>query len=204
MPACARLLATVVVLGLGSAAAFANSSAYTDLDPELKGCRTISSDDNGGTWQCPGYRDYPVYFKEGDLRTSVFFGPVAQNLIEEGFETFGPFNSTGKKIEWRLDEGGTPISAILRYYIADPEGVATGDQVLVVSRVAQPGDGLSCVVGYVDARANKNANELARTVADQDATDFACGYSEAAWYGATRGPTTGMTSSYLPDSLKVE
>lgn len=198
-----RLMSAAVILALAPAAALANSSAYTDLDPELGGCQTIASDNIGGTWKCQGYGDYPFYFKEGDLRASVFFGPILQILIENGFETFGPFNSTGKKIEWRLDENGRPIAAILRYFISDPEGSANGGQVLVVSRVAQPEDGLSCVVGYVDARSNRNANELARKVADEDAADFACGYNEAAWHGK-RGPHTGMTSTYLPESLKQE
>ncbi|OCW59084.1 hypothetical protein AWJ14_04295 [Hoeflea olei] len=190
-------------LALAPGAALANSSAYTDLDPELAGCETIASDIAGGTWKCEGYRDYPVYFKEGDLRASVFFGHVAQVLIEDGFESFGPFNSTGKKIEWRLDDSGKPIAAILRYFVSDPETAANGGQVLVVSRVAQADDGLSCVVGYVDARSNDNANELARRVADQDAADFACGYTEAAWYGE-RGALAAMTSSHLPESLRQE
>ena len=133
----------------------------------------------------------------------MFYGPVLEILIEDGFETFGPFNTTGKKIEWRLDADGRPIAAILRYFISDPEGVAADGQVLVVSRVAQADDGLSCVVGYVDARLNKNANELARKIADDDAADFACGYNEAMWYGK-RGASAGMTSSYLPESLKQE
>lgn len=196
-------LAAAMILAFATESAFANSSAYTDLDPELAGCQAIESDDTGGIWKCPGYGDYPFYFKEGDLRASVFFGPVLEILIEDGFETFGPFNTTGKKIEWRLDDNGRPIAAILRYFISDPEGVAADGQVLVVSRVAQADDGLSCVVGYVDARSNRNANELARKAADDDAADFACGYNEAMWYGK-RGPFTGMTSSYLPESLKQE
>lgn len=203
MQRCARLVAATFFLAFAPAAASANSSAYTDLDPELGGCRTIESDSIGGVWRCPGYGDYPFYFKEGDLRVSVFFGPILDVLIEDGFETFGPFNSTGKKIEWRLDDNGTPIAAILRYFISDPEGTASGGQVLVISRVAQPEDGLSCVVGYVDARSNKNANAMARQVADDHARDFACGYSEAGWYGV-RGSTTGTTSSNLPESLKLE
>ena len=197
------LLVAAMILAFAPGSALANSSAYTDLDPELNGCETIASDNIGGVWKCQGYRDYPFYFKEGDLRASVFFGPILQLLIEEGFESFGPFNSPGKKIEWRLDDSGKPFAAILRYFISDPEGSANGGQVLVISRVAQADDGLSCVVGYVDARSNKNANELARKVADQDAADFACGYNEALWHGE-RGASAGMTSSYLPESLRQE
>lgn len=198
-----RLLAVAIFLVSIPAAALANSSAYSDLHPNLEGCQTILADDDGGIWQCPGFEAYPVYFKEGHLRTSAFFGPIVQVLIDSGFETFGPFNGPGSKIEWRLNSAGRPFAAILRYHVSDPEGAETAGQVLVVSRVAQPEDGLSCVVGYVDARANRNANELARQVADEDAADFACGYNEAVWYGE-RGSATVTTSSNLPDSLKRE
>jgi hypothetical protein len=35
--------------------------------------------------------------------------------------------------------------------------------------------GVVCHVGYVDALANVNANELAREIADKHARDFICG-----------------------------
>ena len=43
---------------------------------------------------------------------------------------------------------------------------------LVVTRL---GPGGVCHVGYVDARANPDANELARKIADQHARTFRCG-----------------------------
>ena len=45
-------------------------------------------------------------------------------------------------------------------------------RVLVVTRL-DPGG--SCHVGYVDARANPDANELARKLADERARTFKCG-----------------------------
>jgi hypothetical protein len=45
--------------------------------------------------------------------------------------------------------------------------------VLVVTRLGPPGE--TCHVGYVDALANPDANELARKIADEHARTFTCG-----------------------------
>ncbi len=188
--------------------ALANSSTYTDLD--FDSCEKISEYEDGAQIKCTGYQDYPVYLKEGDLRQAVIFGKVDQLLIDEGFESFGQFNHVNTKIEWRLDDDGKPVAAILRWIIenANPDtGSVDGTnygQVLVVSRVARgDGDGLSCVVGYVDALANDDANVLARNVADNEASDFACGYNEPMWWGE-RSEKAGQEMRYLPDGLKQE
>ncbi len=188
--------------------ALANSSTYTDLD--LDQCEKVTEYEDGVQLKCEGYGEYPVYLKEGDLRQSVLFGNAKQMLIDEAFESFGPFNHVNTKIEWRLDEQGKPVAAILRWFIenTNPETGATDKesmgQVLVVSRVAQKdGDGLSCVVGYVDALSNPNANTLARNVADYEARDFACGYNEPLWWG-DRGEKAGQTMNYLPEALRQE
>lgn len=203
--ACGTVLC--ILAALTASAAQAGESAYTDID--LDACQTLAEDDLGVSLKCAGYRAYPVYFTEGDLRQSVFFGPIRKELIDEGFESFSPFNYIGNKIEWRLDPSGKPFAAILRWFIENPDE-ATGaptekstGQVLVISRVAQPQDGLGCVVGYVDALANPKANELARTVADTQAMDFACGYSESAWHGK-RGDKTGEPTRYWPEGLVKE
>ncbi len=188
--------------------AFANSSTYTDLD--FDGCEKISEYEDGAQIRCSGYKDYPVYLKEGDLRQAVIFGKADQLLIDEGFESFGQFNHVNSKIEWRLDDDGKPVAAILRWIIENAnsdtgsvDGTNNG-QVLVVSRVASgEGDGMSCVVGYVDALTNKDANVLARNVADNEASDFACGYNEPMWWGE-RNEKAGQEMRYLPDGLKQE
>ncbi|MNU05546.1 hypothetical protein D3C72_2503900 [compost metagenome] len=69
--------------------------------------------------------------------------------------------------------------------------------------MAQPEGGLSCVVGYVDALSNANANELARTVADNEARDFACGVQEAMWEGK-RGEKTSEPTHVWPEGLSGE
>ncbi len=189
-----------------SAAAFANSSTYTDLN--LDQCEKITEYEDGVQLKCDGYGDYPVYLKEGDLRQAVLFGKVKQVLIDEAFESFGPFNHVNTKIEWRLDEQGKPIAAILRWFIenTNPEtGAVDKDstgQVLVVSSVADI-DGVGCVVGYVDALDNPNANILARNIADYVAGGFSCAYNKPMWWG-TRGEKAGQSMNYLPDSILGE
>jgi hypothetical protein len=195
------------LLAASAGFALANSSVYTDLD--LKQCETISQDPDGGVLKCGGYEDYPVYFKEGDLRQSMLYGPAAEDMLSEAFESFGTFNHVNTKIEWRLDTAGKPVAAIHRWFIdnVDETGATTpktAGQVLVISHVASdPADGVSCVVGYVDALANKDANEIARKVADEEALDYACGYQEPFWYGE-RGEKAGEPMRHLPERLKVE
>ena len=201
------LLAAGIVTSVMPMAASANSSAYTKLD--LDHCTSISDEPDGGIMKCAGYKDYPAYFAEGDLRQSMRYGPAADDLIKESFESFSNFNSVGKTIEWRLDGSGRPVAAIQRWFTdgIDPKtgesSHENGGQVLVISRVAQKDDGLSCVVGYVDALANPDANDLARKVADDTAHDFACGYAEPMWEG-TKGPKVSEPTRSLPDRLKQE
>jgi len=186
--------------------ATANESVYTDLD--LDRCQTIASDDMGASMKCKGYRDYPIYFAEGDLRQSMLYGPVRAELIEGAFESFAPFNHVNTKVEWRLDGSGRPVAAILRWFLENvgdtgmPTKEAEG-HVLVIARVAQPDDGLRYVVGYVDALSNPKANELARQVADGDARDFACGFQEAMWIGK-RGEKASEETHVWPEGLSGE
>lgn len=203
-----RYLPTLLFLATAALAqpAAANESVYTDLD--LDRCETIAADDMGASMKCKGYKDYPIYFAEGDLRQSVLYGPVRAELIEGAFESFAPFNHVNTKVEWRLDNSGRPVAAILRWFLENvgdtgmPTKEAEG-QVLVIARVAQPDDGLSCVVGYVDALSNGNANELARKVADNEARDFACGMQEAMWEGK-RGAKASEETHVWPEGLVVE
>jgi hypothetical protein len=59
--------------------------------------------------------------------------------------------------------------------------------VLVVTRL---GPGGVCHVGYVDGRANPNANELAQQIADTHARNFKCGTDERIVLGNT---TAGLS-----------
>ncbi len=151
----------------------------------------------GGEAICTGFRGIPVYFAEDDLRQFVSFGPVMDDAAFPG--GFAQFNTVNTTIEWRLDEG-KPFATILRWFIENLDPVsgnptpAYKGEVLVISTVSDPFDGLvkrvSCAAGYVDALANKNANELARMVADEIARGFVCGRDRPVFHG-TRGKLSG-------------
>lgn len=200
------LAALLLISAAATPAAFAAESAYTDLD--LDRCQKIAEHELGVSLKCKGYKGYPVYFAESDLRQSVFFGHLGQAIIDDGFESFSPFNRVNTKVEWRLDGTGRPFAAILRWFIENPndQGIptkASEGQVLVISKVAQQDDGIGCVVGYVDALVNKDANSLARQVADTEAQSFGCGYNESFWYGK-RGDKSGEPTHNLPEGLSGE
>lgn len=164
------------------------TSAYSDLNID-RDCKFYLSDRNGGQAKCTGYKDLPVYFAEGDLRQMVQFGIVEQPF--ENWQSFAQFNRVHKVIEWRLNNG-RPFATILRWFIenADPKTGAPSKayegQILVISTVGTTNNPDSCMVGYVDVRANKNANKLAREVADSLAASFQCGKDQANYHGKTR------------------
>ncbi len=187
-------------------AILANDSVYTDLD--LDNCQTLAEDPMGVSLKCKGYRGEPVYFKEGDLRQSVFYGRVDQELIDGGFESFAAFNHVNTKVEWRLGDDGKPFAAILRWFIDNPgpDGGSTREsrgEILVVSRVGTADYGGSCMVALVDAKANPDANALARQMADDTASDFACGMQEPEWVGKRGDLVSDRTFSW-PEGYVVE
>lgn len=184
MPQVNSVLAiSALLLGLGSGSAAAQSgftSAYTDLD--LDQCLILEADDFGASWSCPGYKGFPLLVQEGDLRFSLRYGfNPDENSV--GFQTLPPFNYVGNKLEWRLSNASErwfPIATIVRYHTAHPETGEDFGQVLVVTQIAE---GNSCHMAYVDARANRNANELARQAADK-AGNFDCASDEVEIVGA--------------------
>jgi len=201
-----RCLFIASLAALAAAApAWANESTYTDRD--LDACKTLSQEEEGAsvTLQCDGYRDFAVYFKEGDLRQSQSYGPISKAWLDGAFESFGPFNHSNAKIEWRLDGKGVPVATIVRWFVSDPQTTSDTDarygQVLVVSTVATAENPTSCVLGYVDALENKDANALAREIADTKASGFTCGKDEPQWQGK-RGSLAGDPMRYLPEEAQ--
>lgn len=164
----------------------AAESAYTKLD--FDACETLSSSEEGGSvsLRCVGYGDAPIFYNEGDLRADVDFG--APN---DEFATFGGFNTVGTTVEWRL-EGGRPAAAIIRYLVQSADGGAEG-QVLSIHKVGE-GETPGCVVAYVDARANRNANDMARQAADARVPGFACGRDRPAYIGDVSPSGQGATA----------
>ncbi len=195
-----RLLSPVVAVAALLALttnSFANDSIYTKLDLE-KTCRWDAmtpeqeEEGQGNCATCPGHAGYLIRLCEGDLRQSAFYGLSVPDEIP--WNSFSQFNRANTTVEWRLS-GGEPVAAIHRFFVENmnDDGAVTPEstgQVLVISTVAHSDGEPSCPVGYVDARANANANELARQVADDIAPGFQCGADRPAFYG-TRGPLSG-------------
>ena len=152
-------------------------SAYTEFD--ARACRHTAGKDveDYGTWLCPGYHGISVWLHAGDQRMNVSFGPDAADEPAAG-ETLGPFNDAyNGRIEWRLERlpGGKmqPFATILRWnYMMDVDDRQVSGKMLVVTRLGPRG---VCHAGYVDARANPDANGLARELADAKARGFRCG-----------------------------
>lgn len=171
------------------AAAAQMSSEYTEIRSDSD-CSVFEINEEGGDFAqmiCPGWKGYPVILSTGDLRESLFYGfpPAGKDLV---WESFGPFNSTGPKIEWRIETDGqkaVPIATIHRWFVSDPEDSAKKTEVLVVEKVGQLGIGDGCTVGLVVATGNPQANETARRIADETARDFSCGADERVLVGGS-------------------
>jgi hypothetical protein len=150
------------------------SSAYTDLDAE-KDCTVFSEAKEGdGDWAdlvCNGYRGYPVFIYYDDAREALFYGHPPAGDLAPVWESFYGYDSSGNKV---------PFATIHRWSVSDPEDPEAKIEVLVVEKVGQPHEREGCVVGYVVATGNENANDKARRIADGQARDFACGADQPA------------------------
>jgi hypothetical protein len=218
MPGCTSRkvgrLCGAVFLALGSAAAPAAAqsigSQYTDYDTKLCPHQAGREVEDYGEWRCQGPGGMAVRVSAGDQRMTMSFGPHAQDEPAAG-ETLQGFNDVYKaRIEWRFARaaGGRapPFAAIVRWntFLLDESGelAETGrpktvrGQVLVVTRLGPRG---VCHVGYVDALAHRDANELARRIADEKARAFHCGTDTPIILGVT-GP--GFSSS--AKAVKIE
>lgn len=173
--------ATAISVFASCCAAWAGeiSSAYTDIDTE-KGCSVFSINEEGGEFAnfvCSGWNGYPVLVYSGDLRESLFYGFPPEGDLP--WESFSAFNSTGPRIEWRVETDGSrsvPFATIHRWFVsADPEKPEQRKEVLVVAKVASIDERAGCTVGLVLATGNPSANEEARKIADEKARSFRCG-----------------------------
>lgn len=182
-----RRLACLALLTLLPAPAGAQQvdSAYTEFDTKRCPHKPGQGPEDGGSWTCPGQSGMVVRLSVGDNRMFVGFGPPNSPDLESS-ETFPGFNDVyAGRVEWRT-RGGRPFATILRWnVVTEADQTTTGrtkasGQVLVVTRL---GPGGSCHVGYVDARANPDANVLARGIADQQAAGFRCGADRATVVG---------------------
>ncbi|MEM9732468.1 MAG: hypothetical protein AAF903_03155 [Pseudomonadota bacterium] len=143
----------------------AQISTYTTLsgpDGGLLNCETLSAAkaDGEGEWaylRCPGVAGVDLYIDYADARDTIRVGKDGK-----GTPFLPPFTGLGAKAEWRM-AGGKPYAMIIRLTLGGMEEYK--GQWLTVHHV-NAATGQGCLVGYVDARANKNANVMARELAD--------------------------------------
>jgi len=155
-------------------------SQYTSAD--TRKCRKVERvkvDDTeyAAVWACKGLADYVVAVSEEDLRTTVSVGRNVKAAAREpaASQGFGPFNFTYETVEWRGVKG-TPFAIIQRWNISDNENPGKdgrpGRTALFIVTRLPPGP--VCHVAYVDVKANREPNVLARQAADESARSFDC------------------------------
>ncbi|MCF1743792.1 hypothetical protein [Paradevosia shaoguanensis] len=170
IPALPLLLCGLLLASPVAAAQY--DSAYTELD--LDQCTVLGADDFGAQYACPGYKGIPMFVAEGDLRFMVSYGFGAPDA-KAASQTLPPFNTVAPNIEWRVSNitgGWKPFATIVRYLLDDDENEPVKKrQVLVVTKISDKG---TCQIAWVDAKANSDANELARKAADEKADSFDC------------------------------
>lgn len=155
-------------------------SEYTDLDRDRHCVVFASSDKDEGDWSnlvCQGWRGYPVLIYYADARESLFYGFPQSGDLAPTWESFNGFNHAGPRIEWRIERDGpraTPFATIHRWFVSVDSG-NDPVEVLMVQKVGLLHAREGCVVGYVVATGNPQANEKARRIADGKARGYSCG-----------------------------
>jgi hypothetical protein len=177
-------------------------STYSDFDSRACVHKRGHAVEDYGEWRCKGL-GMLVLLSAGDQRMTMSFGKHAADEPAAA-QTLAGFNDVYKaRIEWRYVRaaGGAiaPFAAIVPWNTShldeSDDSLARGrprtfrGKVLVVTRLGPQG---VCHVGYVDALANRDADALARTIADRDARAFRCATDKPVILGET-GP--GFSSS---------
>ncbi len=167
---------TILSFSFNPAFAAQIRSDYTKIN--FNDCLLLNADDFGARFACPGYKGFPLYIAEGDLRFFVSYGFNALNE-KAASQTLPPFNRLNDTIEWRLEfnkETGNyfPFATILRWFTQtedfENEKIIESD-ILVVTKIES---GNTCHIAYIDVSLIKNANEIARSFADEEAKNFNC------------------------------
>jgi hypothetical protein len=198
-----RIGGALIALALVCTPAASQTVEYVYTKFDAKQCKHEKGTEveDYGSWLCPGYKGLRVLLSAGDQRMYVTYGNWKKDDIALS-QTLSGFNSVYEgTVEWRIErkpDGKTrPFATILRWNLVtarDREN-ATGPinstgRILVVTRL---GPGGVCHVGYVDGRANPNANELAVQLADTRARNFKCGKDKPVIVGE-KGP--GFSGPY--------
>jgi hypothetical protein len=174
----ARLfLGLMIALVMGQSGATAQTIESVDTALDLDKCRHTpgKEEEDYGAWRCTGYGGTAVYVTAGDQRSYISFGRNARKE-RAARQTLAAFNGTGDKIEWRGPMGANgkikPYAAIVRFSVTVTKYDKTVEGEMIVVFRLPPGG--SCQIGFVDAKANPDAEALARKIADENARGFKC------------------------------
>jgi len=176
-------------------------SQYTSAD--VTKCRKfervqVADTEYAAGWVCKGLAGYVVVVSEEDLRTTVSVGKSIKAAVAEpaASQGFAPFNFTYDTVEWRGTASAAPFAIIQRWNISDHEhpdrdGRPGRNALLIVTRLPP---GPVCHVAYVDVKANRAPNVLARQAADAFARGFDCTNDKVRIVGA-RGRAVELTGN---------
>jgi hypothetical protein len=179
------ILACLLLLGIGlPAEAAAPQSRYTSI--ANKDCRFDPVGDQPGEAEdqlktCPGLGGAKVLVNAFHASVRIGFawpGKPKPKMVLPAVSAWG----AGLKVEWRGITGAKgfePYAATVRMKFREDDKPGE-QQVLAVMRVVR---GEACLIGAVDVRANKDAYELARGLADT-APGFDCAKDVARIVGA--------------------
>jgi hypothetical protein len=184
-------------------------SVYSTIDAHgaKKNCRKTSTktqdEEFGMQFRCRGVAGIDVIVHYEDARDTLTFGRRGKTETAL-FNLGGPISGVRETLEWRGRRNAkgefAPYAAIARLAFENPN-VAQADwrSTLMVVRIA-PNLKQSCLMGFVDARANADANDVARRVADQWAADPArpCGGD------SENAPYVGKTGAAWKDRRRVD
>jgi len=182
-----RLLACAALLLAGDVA---HAQTPESRITELVGgrCKFVSIDKETNEDQvkrCPGHGGAQVETLSIHTRLHIGFRFSPKQVVKDVVVAW----SAGKNVEWRglkTNKGFQPYAAIVRLLMKDPESDKpdADGQVLAVLRF-DPRESEACAMAFLDARANKDANALARSTADRLGPEFDCRSDKPSVAGAT-------------------
>jgi hypothetical protein len=174
-------------------------SRYTELVGGR--CRFVSIDRETNEDQvkrCPGHGGAEVETRSSHTRLFVSFRFSKSQVAKDVVAAW----SAGKTLEWRgpkTNKGFQPYAAILRLLMKDPESETreADGEVLALIRV-DPREAEACAMAFIDARANKDANALARVTADGLGPEFDCRSDKPQVAGARTRWTAALVEGKQP------
>ena len=187
------LLALPTLLLASAAQAQTPASRYTELVGGR--CKFVSIEKETNEDQvkrCPGHGGAEVETLASHTRLHISYRFSKTQVAKDVVAAW----SAGKTVEWRglkSNKGFQPYASIVRLLLKDPESEKpdADAEILAVIRF-DPREAEVCVIAFLDSRANKDANGLARATADRLGPEFDCRSDKPAVVGTSTRWTTEL------------